>query len=533
MKLSERLAAAENGKYLPTAAPPMASTAVFPSLSPKSGDPTSSAVPPSCLPTEANVTTGTDTGAVAPASPDTPKTLRSATTSQASIYSPTPAARPETAKSPIQQPVDALGALKERAATALFDRLGARFNDSTLTDEDLRTSAREELAQVIDSERVPLSPAERSRLIGDVANDVLGYGPLQRYLDDDDVTEIMVNRLDRIYVERSGKLVLTDSRFSSEEHLRKVIERIVSKVGRRIDESSPLVDARLEDGSRVNAVIPPLAVGGSSLTIRKFSKVPLTVRDLIGFGTLTPEMAELLQACVKAKLNIIVSGGTGTGKTTLLNVLSSYLPQTDRIVTIEDAVELQIQQDHVVRLESRPPNTEGKGEVTIRELLRNSLRMRPDRIVVGEVRGGESLDMLQAMNTGHDGSLSTVHSNSPRDAIARLETLVLMAGMDLPLRAIREQIASAVHLIIQISRLRDGTRRITHVTEVQGMEGDIVTLQDAFVFDFAAGVDDSGRFLGKPVPTGIRPGFIDRFEDMGIHVSPAVFAAHTFHDTKA
>jgi pilus assembly protein CpaF len=421
--------------------------------------------------------------------------------------------------------VDALAGLKQRAATALFERMGSRFSDSSISQEELRTAARDELSQIIDAEQVPLSPDERLRLVQDVADDVLGYGPLQRLLDDPQVTEIMVNRMDRIYVERKGKLTLTDSRFSSEEHLRTVIERIVSKVGRRIDESSPLVDARLEDGSRVNAVIPPLAVGGSSLTIRKFSKVPLTVKNLIDFGTLTPEMAELLNACVKAKLNIIVSGGTGTGKTTLLNVLSSFLPETDRIVTIEDAVELQIQQDHVVRLESRPPNTEGKGEVTIRELLRNSLRMRPDRIVVGEVRGGESLDMLQAMNTGHDGSLSTVHSNSPRDAVARLETLVLMAGMDLPLRAIREQIASAVHLIVQISRLRDGTRRITHVTEVQGMEGDIVTLQDAFVFDFSAGVDSHGKFLGKPVPTGIRPRFIDRFEDMGIHVSPSVFGS--------
>ncbi|MDO2935608.1 CpaF family protein [Paeniglutamicibacter sulfureus] len=445
----------------------------------------------------------------------------------ADIYKPAvqaPAAGSASAKASISHPVDAYAGLKQRAAKALFERMGSRFNDSTLTEEDLRASAREELVQVIDAEKVPLSPAERSRLINDVANDVLGYGPLQQYLEDEDVTEIMVNRMDRIYVERKGKLVLSDSRFSSEEHLRKVIERIVAKVGRRIDESSPLVDARLEDGSRVNAIIPPLAVGGSSLTIRKFSKIPLTVQDLIRFGTLTPAMAELLNACVKAKLNIIVSGGTGTGKTTLLNVLSSFLPDTDRIVTIEDAVELQIQQDHVVRLESRPPNTEGKGEVTIRELLRNSLRMRPDRIVVGEVRGGESLDMLQAMNTGHDGSLSTVHSNSPRDAIARLETLVLMAGMDLPLRAIREQIASAVHLIIQISRLRDGTRRITHVTEVQGMEGEIVTLQDAFVFDFAAGVDDDGRFRGTPIPTGIRPTFMDRFQDMGIQVSPAVFA---------
>ncbi|MFN3601080.1 MAG: CpaF family protein [Dietzia sp.] len=418
---------------------------------------------------------------------------------------------------------DALSKLKERASTALFERMGTRLNNPSLTEEQLHALVRSELNQVVEEETVPLTSEQRKRLIADIQDDVLGHGPLERLLADPTVTEIMVNGPDMIYIEQSGKLTRSPARFTSEEDLRRVIERIVSRIGRRIDESSPLVDARLADGSRVNAVVPPLAVNGSSLTIRKFSRDPFKVPDLIGFGTLTPEMAELLQACVQARLNIIVSGGTGSGKTTLLNVLSSFIPEGERIVTIEDAVELQMQQDHVVRLEARPANIEGKGEISIRDLVRNSLRMRPDRIVVGEVRGGETLDMLQAMNTGHDGSLSTVHANSPRDAIARLETLVLMAGMDLPLRAIREQIASAVDVIIQLTRLRDGTRRVTAVTEVQGMEGQTVTLQDAFLFDYSAGLDANGKFLGKPIPTGVRPRFTDRFTELGITLSPRVF----------
>lgn len=431
------------------------------------------------------------------------------------MSAPTPA--------PAAPHVDALASLKQRVGEALFERLGSRLSDSGLTETSLQAFAREELAEILDAEKVPLTTEERQRLVRQISDDVLGYGPLQQFLDDDSVTEIMVNGAEQIFIEQKGRVHLSNAQFKSEEDLRRVIEKIVSKVGRRIDESSPLVDARLEDGSRVNAVIPPLAVNGSSLTIRKFAADPLKVADLVRFGSMSPEMAELLNACVKAHLNILISGGTGTGKTTLLNVMSSFIPHDERIITIEDAVELQLQQEHVVRLESRPANIEGKGEIGIRELVKNSLRMRPDRIVVGECRGGEALDMLQAMNTGHDGSLSTIHANSPRDVIARLETLVLMAGMDLPLRAVREQIASAIDVVVQLTRLRDGTRRITHITEVQGMEGEIVTLQDAFVFDYSAGVDPSGRFLGKAIPTGVRPRFVDRFEELGIHLSPRVF----------
>ena len=430
----------------------------------------------------------------------------------------------ETRQAPVS---DAVKELKERAAQELFRRIGSRLNDPSLTEERLHQMAREELSRIVAAEQVALSTVERNRLITEIGADVLGFGPLETMLDDEAVTEIMVNRFDQIYIERAGRLYESRLKFTGEPQLRRVIERIVSRVGRRIDESSPLVDARLDDGSRVNAIIPPLAVDGSSLTIRKFSRTPLTVDNLISYDTMNREMADLLDAAVRGRLSILVSGGTGTGKTTLLNVLSANIPNDERIITIEDAVELQLQQEHVVRLESRPANIEGRGEITIRDLVRNSLRMRPDRIVIGEVRGAEALDLLQAMNTGHEGSISTIHANSPRDAIARLETLVLMAGMDLPLRAIREQIASAIDIIVQISRMRDGTRRVVSVTEVQGMESDVVTMQDAFAFDYAAGIDEDGRFRGHAIPTGVRPRFVDHLADFGIEVPAALFQSAT------
>jgi pilus assembly protein CpaF len=421
-----------------------------------------------------------------------------------------------------------LDELRQRIHHHLIDELGPILYDKRLSEDDLRRRVHEQLHSALAQERAPLSAADKAQLIQDVSDDILGYGPIDRILKDEEVSEVMCNGPELVYVERAGRLEKANVTFVDETHLRRIIDKIVSQVGRRIDEATPMVDARLPDGSRVNAVIHPLAIGGPFLTIRKFSKDPYQVDDLIRFGTLNAHAARFLQAAVVGRLNVIVSGGTGTGKTTTLNVLSSFIPSDERIVTVEDAKELQLHQEHVLPLESRPPNIEGKGHVSIRDLVRNCLRMRPDRVVVGECRGGEALDMLQAMNTGHDGSITTIHSNSPRDTLARIETMSLMAGFDLPVRAIREQMASALDLIVHLSRLRDGTRRITHITEVQGMEGDVITLQDIFLFDYGMGIDEHGRFRGHLKATGVRPKFAEKLADLGIRLGPEVFQPEAF-----
>jgi pilus assembly protein CpaF len=414
--------------------------------------------------------------------------------------------------------LDPYDPLKQKTHRKIVDELGSADMDRRQLEEAVTRIA----DTVMDAEPTLVPRSERSRIISEVIDEVLGLGPIEPLLKDGSVSEVMVNGYNQVYVERSGQLILTDVHFRDDSHVMHIIEKIVSPLGRRIDESSPMVDARLPDGSRVNAIIPPLSLKGPTLTIRKFSKEPFTVKDLIDFETLTPEMADLLKACVEGRLNIIVSGGTGSGKTTVLNVLSSFIPADERIVTVEDAAELQLRQEHIVTLESRPANIEGRGAVAIRDLVRNCLRMRPDRIVVGEVRGGEALDMLQAMNTGHEGSMTTGHSNSPRDMLSRLETMVMMSGMELPVRAIREQISSAIDVIIQEARLRDGSRKITNLTEVQGMEGDIITLQDIFVFE-QTGRDEHGKVLGRFKPTGIRPKFMEKLLAGGIKLSTDIF----------
>lgn len=409
--------------------------------------------------------------------------------------------------------------LKTRVQNKLLAEIDPSM-DASKTDE-VRRTIQDLFEQILTEENIVLSRPERARLFEQIAAEILGLGPLQSLLEDDTITEIMVNGPKNIYIERKGKLHRVPITFENNDHVMRIIDRIVAPLGRRIDESSPYVDARLQDGSRVNAVIPPISLVGPVLTIRKFSKNPISIEQMIQFGSITAEAVQFLKACVEARLNIVISGGTGSGKTTLLNVLSGFIPDDERIITIENAAELQLRQEHVVTLESRPPNIEGRGEVSIRDLVMNSLRMRPERIIVGECRGGETLDMLQAMNTGHDGSMTTAHANTPRDAISRIETMCLMAGMDLPVRAIREQISGAVDVICQQARMRDGSRKVTTIAEVSGMEGDVITMTDIFVFEQTG--TENGRIIGRTRPTGLRPKFMDKIEAAGIHLPPSIF----------
>lgn len=415
-----------------------------------------------------------------------------------------------------EKPVDIYKENKERVHRAVIDEINKR-NFDVLQEQVVLTI----IESAFENENVPR--VDRDRLVTEVYNDIMGYGPLEDLLKDPSVSEIMVNGPDRVYIEKGGLIQLSGVTFRDNTHVMNVIDRIVSAIGRHVDESSPMVDARLKDGSRVNVIIPPLSLVGPVITIRKFSKDPLTAQNLLDFGSLSQKMVAFLEACVKGKLNIVVSGGTGSGKTTLLNVLSSFIPVNERIITIEDAAELQLHQEHVITLESRPPNAEGKGQINIRDLVKNALRMRPDRIVVGEVRSGETLDMLQAMNTGHDGSLTTVHANSPRDSLSRIETMALMSGMDLPVRAVRDQISSAVDIVIQQARFRDGTRKVTNITEITGMEGDVIVMQDIFVLENTGQVDSQGKFKTRFKPTGIRPHCLKKITGNGVPINDEWF----------
>jgi len=409
--------------------------------------------------------------------------------------------------------------LKTRVQNRLLSEMDPTMDISRVS--EVRSTIQDLFEQVLAEENIVLSRPERQRLFEQISAEILGYGPIQPLLEDETITEVMVNGSKNIYIERAGKISRIPVAFESDEHVMRIIDRIVAPLGRRIDESSPYVDARLPDGSRVNAIIPPISLVGPVLTVRKFAKNPITLEQLIEFGTITPEALQFLKACVESKLNLIISGGTGSGKTTLLNILSQFVPADERIITVENAAELQLRQEHVVTLESRPPNIEGRGEVTIRQLVINCLRMRPDRIIVGEIRDEAALDMLQAMNTGHDGSMTTAHSNSPRDTLARLETMVMMAGMELPVRAIREQVSSAIDLIIHQERMRDGTRKVVNITEVSGMEGDVITMTDIFVFEQSG--FENGKIIGRLRPTGLRPKFMEKIETSGIHLPPSIF----------